>query len=431
MSSAQTDVSVLYTNREKLLTAIGTSIGFFFDTYTLFITSYMLVALENTFHASLAQVALAVSLPLYASIIGGVIFGYLGDLWGRRTTMLITIVMFGIFTFVTGFAPSLVWIYVLRILAGLGIGGEWGLGSSLANEAWGAKNRGTMSGILQSMSGVAIIAGALTAGYTIATYGPLMGWRYAYEIAGVAALVLVSFRFFMPESKQWLKYMELKKKGQLPPNYRTTTPLKDIFSKSTIKWVIFGSLLAGANFFYTQANLFAPTYFAQVAKIPIVSFTQMITLGGVLTIIAMWILGFMSDRIGRKTSNYIYVGCTFVFVLAYAYILWTGTNLYEGNIWTPLIFGYLLVTFFNGFSGTIPVWLGELFPTRERATGSNFDYSIGRMIGATAPLLIPLLVPALGGLGRAMAVGLIIGVVMYLLAVIGLKETKGTQITPV
>lgn len=428
MSSNNNLLSEDYSNQEKFRTALGVMPGFFLDSYTLLLTSFVLIALERTFNATLPEVAFAISITLYASIIGGIIFGYLGDIFGRRITMLVTILIFGIFTFLTGFATSLYSVYILRFLAGIGIGGEWGLGASLLTEAWGTKNRGASSGVLQSMAPLGAIGGAMTAAYTVSAFGFNMGWRYAFMIAGLVSLVMLSLRFFMPESKKWRKYKELKDKGQLPPNYDKNIPIRDIFSAKTIRWVIFGSLLVGGSFFLIQASLFAPTYFEQVVRIPILEFTNIIILGYVLAIISAIFLGFLSDRIGRKMSNYAYAFMTVILALVFTYFLFTEHIMYSGSLNLAQIYLYLAMIFATGFAGTIPVWLGELFSTKERATGANFDYSIGRAIGAAASFVVPFLVLPLGGLGRAMGVGLIIGGLLYLIAVIFLKETKGTEV---
>lgn len=425
--------SLTYTNRQKMLIYIGVLLGFMFDGYDLLITSFVLAPTAAYFDVSVKVVAYALTLVLIASVAGGIFYGWLADRIGRKNALFITIITYGVMTILSGAATSIPEFYLWRILTGLGVGGEWGIGFSLLNEAYSAKTRGKAGGFLASMYVFGSLAGVITSDYALTSFGPALGWRYAYYIAGVAALILVVLRVFMPESKAWQQHMKLKKEGKLPTGYKERDPFLSIFSRKYIRYTIFGSLLVIGDFVFTYSFLsFIPTYFGSVYKIPVPTYSLMIIIAELVGIAGYIICGFVSDIIGRRKTAIIYG------LLAYPAIVWFWYEAvikppFTGIFSFPIEFAYMMVYFTAGFIAQYGVWIGEHYETRMRATGSNFTYMLGRGIGAASPpifVLMLLTTPyALGNLGAAISIGMMIGAIIQFAAIFGLKETKGTIIT--
>ncbi|MEM3852485.1 MAG: MFS transporter, partial [Methanomassiliicoccales archaeon] len=171
------EIQISYTNSERARAYLGGTLGYLFDGYNLLLTTFLFAGIASAFNAKLPQVALAVTFALIGSVIGGIFFGWFADRAGRRTTLLLTILLFSIFEILSGFSTSLTMFYVFQLIVGLGVGGEWGVGFSLVNETWGNRRRGLAGGFLQSTFVIGALLGAQTAGFFNTAFGAAIGWR--------------------------------------------------------------------------------------------------------------------------------------------------------------------------------------------------------------------------------------------------------------
>ncbi len=423
--------NVSYTPSEKGRTYLGATLGYLFDGYNLLLTTFLLVTVSEYFATSVPIVVYAVTFALVGSVLGGIGFGWLADRMGRRPTLLITILVFGISTVLTGLSANLSQFYLFQFIAGLGVGGEWGVGFSLLNEAWGEKSRGLAGGFLQAMFPAGGLLGAVTAGYMLSHYGTAVGWRYSYIFVGLISMALLTFRIFMPESKVWQQKVKDALSGK-STGIVEKSPLKEIFNRDMIRWTFFGTLLVlGFMFYFYSGQVFYPTFFAKVGKVPATVIPLIITIGSLLGIIAEVLIGGANDKFGRKRSATMFGFISLMVIFPFFYT--SMQNLaYAGNIFSyGSFYSYGLLYFFQAsYAALFGVWLGEMFPTRMRATGSNFCYMVGRGVGGgLAPIMVPILAISAGGLGQGMSVAMLIGAVIMISAVFGLKETKGTVIS--
>ncbi|MEM0158163.1 MAG: MFS transporter [Thermoplasmataceae archaeon] len=421
------EIQISYTNSERARAYLGGTLGYLFDGYNLLLTTFLFAGIASAFNAKLPQVALAVTFALIGSVIGGIFFGWFADRAGRRTTLLLTILLFSIFEILSGFSTSLTMFYVFQLIVGLGVGGEWGVGFSLVNETWGNRRRGLAGGFLQSTFVIGALLGAQTAGFFNTAFGAAIGWRYSYYFVGGISLLLLTLRIVMPESKTWLaKVGKLRTEGsELAP----LNPLKELFSKEYRKWTAFGTVLVfGFMLYFYSGQTFYPTLFKDLGAGP--SITLIITLGSIAGIIAEVFIGYANDLLGRKRAGIVFGIISLAVIFPFLYETY-HTVAFSGIGGFPIFWAYILLYFFQAsYAALFGVWLGEHFATRLRATGSNFCYMVGRGIGGgLAPIIVPALISSSVTLGQAMSFVMIIGAVIMLVGAFGLKETMGIDTT--
>src|SRR6266705_976209 len=188
-------------DRNQRNTFIACFLGWALDAFDFFLLTFVIVPMAHDFGTSIAKLSYAITLTLAMRPVGAFIFGLLGDRFGRRIPLMIDIIFYSAMELLTAFSPSYTWLLVFRALYGIGMGGEWGLGASLAMEALPTAARGLFSGILQQ--GYAF--GYLLAAVVYWIVFPLFGWRGLF-VAGVFPAFLVIFiRARVPESPVWLR----------------------------------------------------------------------------------------------------------------------------------------------------------------------------------------------------------------------------------
>lgn len=426
------DKTISYTSREKGGTLAGVLFGHFSDGYDLVIISYLFVALSAQFKVSVADIAIALTISLVFSAFGGIIFGIVADKLGRKKGLILSIAVFGVATLLTAGISSLWQLYLLRAIEGLGIGGEWGIGFAQITEVWSPKTRATGGGILQGFFILGSVVGAFTVGFTLSKYGELLGWRYAFLIAGAVALVGVIINIVvLPESKYWLK-VDSEMRASPERRKKEKSPLVDIFTPEVRRWTLISLLIGGANLFiYFSYASFMPTLLVVVYKMSTSEYTLLLVVGQLIAVPFYWINGFLADKFGRKTTAIGY-GVIYILAVVAFFAVSIAKAPYIELYLFPMFYAYTIVSVSQGISGEYGVWYSEHFPTRMRSTATNFGYMVGRgFAGAMASLLVPLMYAGLGGIkyiGIAMSIAMVVGVLFQFGGLFGLKETLGTQI---
>ena len=176
-------------------------LGWTLDAFDFFLVVLSLTAIAQEFHRSDAEIALSITLTLMFRPVGAFIFGLMADRYGRRLPLMIDLVFYSVVEVLTGFAHSFTTFLVLRALFGIGMGGEWGVGASLAMEKVPPRLRGLLSGVLQQ--GYAL--GYLLAAGCFYFVFPRWGWRPMFFIGGLPALLGLFVRFRVKESEVWQK----------------------------------------------------------------------------------------------------------------------------------------------------------------------------------------------------------------------------------
>jgi SHS family lactate transporter-like MFS transporter len=193
-------------SREQRNTFVACFLGWSLDALDFFLLTFVLTPVGRDFGRTIPRVTFAITLTLMMRPVGAFIFGLLGDKFGRRIPLIADIIFYSLMELLTAFAPNFMIFLVLRALFGIGMGGEWGLGASLAMESLPTKARGLFSGILQQ--GYAF--GYLLAALVFWIVFPHFGWRGLFVAGALPAFLVIYIRARVPESPVWERHHSQK-----------------------------------------------------------------------------------------------------------------------------------------------------------------------------------------------------------------------------
>lgn len=401
--------SGVYQRRELRLILVFAFLGSLFDGSELNLVGYPLTYISDTLHVSTIALISVSTFQGFASIAGGFLFGWLGDTLGRRRTYAVSVLAFGVAAVLGGLADGYVTFLLTRLLAGVGMGGLFGLSFSMFTECWQTSRRGTMGGLIQSMYflGEIITVGVLFTCLTV--FGHAAGWRVGYIIIGAVSVLigLAAFRL-LPESSHWLEYQRRLKEGTLPPELqRTRVPIVDVFRSKVVYGSVIFMVLSTAMFLTTNSvGAYLSTYLLKTQHVPLGSSSLIVLIGYVCTMLAYSGTGALSDLVRRKYA-FLY-SCLFG-VVGFAWFLLqvrTHTDHVSPAFWGDSTFWALMMcaAACGGF-GVLGVWMSEYYPTRIRSTGANSSYYVGRGLGAG---VYPLFALAIAGtVPMALALGIL------------------------
>lgn len=350
-------------NRDQRNVFVACFLGWSLDALDFFLVTFVLVPIGHDFGESIPKVAFAITLTLMMRPIGAFFFGLLGDKFGRRIPLMADIIFYSVMELLTAFAPNFTVFLILRALFGIGMGGEWGLGASLAMESLPTQARGLFSGILQQGYAVGYLLAALV--YWIVF--PHFGWRGLFIAGALPAFLVIYIRAHVPESPVWQRD---RVRGQRPR-------LKmSIFVRQHGGLFIYAALLMTAFNYMSHGtqDLYA-TYLQkqrgfnadQTSKIAIIYAIGMIC-GGTF-------VGHFSQQWGRRRA--IILSATCGMLLIPLWIFAPSTAL--------LIMGGFLIQFMvQGAWGVVPVHLNELSPPAFRGTFPGLAYQLGNFAAAYA-----------------------------------------------
>lgn len=340
-------------------TVIACFLGWALDAFDFFLMVFVFSQVAATFSTSITSVTVAVTLTLAMRPLGAFIFGRIADHYGRRPALMICVLSFAVLEFMSGLAPNLWSFLALRALFGVAMGGEWGIGSSLAMESIPARWRGWVSGLLQS---------GYPAGYFLATiafylFEPLVGWRGLFMIGALPALLVLFIRRNVEESPGW-------KAQQKQPRQPISTILRNhmgLAVYSVVLMTAFTFLAHGAQDIYPNVFLGVQHGFDSGTITIIALIYNAGAIAGGLT------FGILSQRIGRRRA------ITLAAVLLLPVIpLWAFSS---SPLWLGV--GALLIQFcIQGAWGVIPAHLNELSPPTIRATFPGFVFQLGNLLSS-------------------------------------------------
>ena len=341
-------------------------LGWTLDAFDFFILTLVIDDIAKSFGRTRPDVALALTVTLAMRPVGAIVFGIMADRLGRRLPLMLNVIFYAVISVLSGLAPSYQVFLLLRMLFGIGMGGEWGVGASLALESASPRLRGLLSGLLQE--GYALgnllsaIAFRLVYPYFNSLY-PGNGWRLMFFLGGLPALLSLFIRARVKESDAWHEHrMDWA-------SYRRSLPR---FWKRFAYLVI---LMTMMNFMSHGTQDMYPTLLGRLGygKTGVADLTMLSGLGAILGGLAF---GYYSDRTGRRRAMLIAMVCGLAVVP-----FWIA-----GASPISIVAGVFLMQFFvQGAWGVIPAHINELSPNHLRGFFPGFAYQLGVLFAASIP----------------------------------------------
>jgi MFS transporter, SHS family, lactate transporter len=385
--------------REQIRTIVAAYLGWTLDAFDFFILTFVITDIAKEFGVGVPAVAYALFLTLAMRFVGAFIFGRIGDKWGRRPALMLDILSYSVIGALAAFSPNLTVFLVLRALFGVAMGGEWGLGSSLAMESIPPQARGTVSGILQCgyPSGfiLAGIAYGLLYGRTFGDY--TFGWRAMFLLSILPALIVLFIRSSVPESPAF----EASKTREKPSLWTTITDNWKLALYMVVLMMCFNLFSHGTQDLY-------PTFLVKQHKFDPGTVSWITIVANLGAIAGGLGFGHISERIGRV--NAITIAAAIALPTLY---LWAFSS-------TPILLAlgaFIMQVGVQGAWGVVPAHLNELSPGAVRATLPAFVYQAGNFLASYNGPFQAKIAEATGG-NYAFALALVAGVVAVAMIVV-------------
>lgn len=345
-------------------------------------------------------------------------WGPVADRYGRARTLMLTILVYAVFTFLAAFSQNVWELATFRFLAGIGIGGEWAMAGTFVAESWPESRREMGAGYLHSGYYVGILLCAV-ANYTV---GVAFGWRAMFLLGIIPALVVAFIRWKVQEPDRWVRVesrIKQEKKALLgaifTPEFRRRS-----WGNAILLTVAMVGLWAG--------TVYLPTAILDLAKahhIATAAATHLSSYGvgllAIFTVIGCVLTPILARAWGRRTTLAIWLVCMIVGVLGTF-----GLSFYQNDI--TEFFWFIPILGLGGADFAVfTLWLPEQYPTTVRATAFAFSTSIGRFVGAIITFVVGAMVASMGTLGKPVtftAIAFVIGLLLLGLS----PETKGTPL---
>jgi SHS family lactate transporter-like MFS transporter len=328
------------------------------DAFDFFILVFVLSDIAKEFHTKIPQVALAVTLTLAMRPVGAFIFGRLADRFGRRPILMLNIAVYSLLSFSTAFVPDLTTFLVVRTAFGIGMGGIWGISTSLALESVNKSARGVVSGLLQS----GYSGGYLIASVIFAVLYVHVGWRGMFMVGIVPALLLIPYIYTaVPES---------------PAFHDATKARLSIFTvlRQNAKLALYAIILMTAfNFFSHGTQDFYPTFLSKGRGFAPALAGTIAVIYNIGAILGCMLFGPLSQHFGRRkmmiVAALLALPTTWLWAFSPSIVLLTA--------------GAFMINFFvQGCWSVIPVYLNELSPPQARGTFPGTVYQLGNLFAS-------------------------------------------------
>jgi MFS family permease len=368
----------------------------------------MLRTIASDLNLSQAQSASLVTATLIGAVLGGIGFGMLSDRLGRVRILTWTIVVFAVFTGLCAFSQGYWDLLIYRTLAGVGLGGEFGIGMALVAEAWPASKRARAS----SYVGLGWQTGVLVAAIATPLLLPVIGWRGMFALGVFPAVAAYFIRASLHEPEVFVE-----RSKDHPKESALHLLVKDSeTAKLSLGMIILCSV---QNFGYYGVMIWLPNYLSTRFGFALTQSATWtcVTLAGMA--LGIFMFGHIADRIGRRPAFFSYMLGAAIMVLIYSRL----TDPYQ-----LLVVGAIMGFFVNGMLGGYGALISELFPTAARATAQNVLFNIGRGVGGFGPVVV-------GAIAAAYSFETAIALLatLYILDILAMwlliPERRGAQLT--
>jgi MFS transporter, SHS family, lactate transporter len=398
--------------RDQRNTLMACFLGWALDALDFFLLTFVFSAVAQEFGRTVPEVVFASTLTLMFRPLGALIFGFLGDRFGRRIPMMIDIVFYSAIELLTAFSPNFTAFLVLRALFGIGMGGEWGLGASLLMETLPAKSRGLFSGILQQ--GYAF--GFLLAAIVYWLVFPHFGWRGLFVAGAMPALLVLFIRTKVPESPAWQRQKASLARASRP-FWQMIRQHWGLFLYTILLMTAFNCMSHGTQDLY-------PTFLQKQCGLDVSQVRNVSIIYSLGAICGGTIFGALSQTWGRRRS--IMAAAAIGILLIPAWISSPALGLLIAG-------GFCMQFMVQGAWGIVPIHLNELSPPEMRGTFPGFVYQLGNLFAAPIAVVEAKVAEsfptATGSAGYAMSlaiVTLIVFIALISLAAAG-REARGIE----
>ncbi|AOF52632.1 MFS transporter [Rodentibacter caecimuris] len=391
---------------------IGSAVGYAMDGFDLLILGFMLSAISADLSLTPAQSGSLVTWTLIGAVFGGIVFGALSDKYGRVRVLTWTIVLFAVFTGLCALAQGYWDLLIYRTIAGIGLGGEFGIGMALAIEAWPARHRARAASYVALGWQVGVLGAALLTPVLL----PYIGWRGMFILGIFPAFVAWYLRARLHEP-------EIFTQKQTALSAQKTSKLESfkllVKDKATAKVSLGVVVLTSVqNFGYYGIMIWMPNFLAKQLGFSLTKsgIWTAVTVCGMM--LGIWVFGRLADKLGRKPSFLLFQFGAVVSIIAYS-------QLTDPTI--MLIAGAFLGMFVNGMMGGYGALMAEAYPTEARATAQNVLFNLGRAVGGFGPVVVGAIVSAYS-FSLAIAFLAIIYLIDMIATLVLIPELKGSEL---
>jgi MFS transporter, SHS family, lactate transporter len=333
-------------------------LGWTLDAFDFFVLVFLVDTLAEQFHVTTAKIIFTITATLAFRPLGALIFGLLADRYGRRRPLMANVVFFSIFELACGFAPNYTVFLILRAIYGIGMGGEWGVGASLAMESAPPRWRGILSGIVQSGYSIGYLLAAVAARFVL----PAWGWRAMFWVGGIPALLAFYIRYQVKESQAW-------------EQHRAPT-VGAILRTASGHWKMFGylvMLMTLMMFLSHGTQDLYPHFLRDVHNLPVATISYVAILYNIGAVIGSFSFGHLSEHLGRRRTILLALALSLAVIPLWAF----------GKGLLALVIGaFLMQVGVQGAWGIIPAHLNELSPDSVRGLMPGFAYQLGILFAA-------------------------------------------------
>lgn len=389
--------------QRKLLVNAG--ISWLFDAMDIGMLSFIIAALAVSWGLGADQTGMLTAINSIGMAVGAALAGTLADKFGRKMILLGTLIIFSIATGLSAFATSFAMLAVLRFFAGVGLGGELPVASTLVSESVPVKERGRVIVMLESFWAAGWLVAAVISYFVI----PHLGWQAAFIIGALPVFYAIYLRRNIDDSPRYINQSEQKKLSLLERiQFIWSKPYK---RSTVVLWVVWFTVV----FSYYGIFLWLPSVMV-IKGFSLVKSFQYVLIMTLAQLPGYFTAAYFIEKFGRKFVLVVYLTCTAIAAICFGM---------AESVPTLLISGALLSFFNLGAWGGLYAYTPELYPTAARATGVGLAAAVGRVGGILGPFLVGYLVSInveISTIFKIFFIAILIGVIT--IAIWG-KETKG------